>query len=90
MDPLKAAAATFVCLALFWLAFRLTRRLVELGRTARAESGVKIRQPLSRSLASGPGFATLGPELIAEIASVANLDAILEGFGQASGRRSVS
>ena len=30
MDPLKAAAATFVCLALFWLAFRLTRRLVDL------------------------------------------------------------
>jgi hypothetical protein len=30
VDPLKAAAATFVCLALFWLAFRLTRRLVDL------------------------------------------------------------
>ncbi len=30
MDPLKAAAATAVCLALFWLAFRLTRRLVDL------------------------------------------------------------
>ncbi|MDP4005850.1 hypothetical protein [Methylobacterium sp. NEAU K] len=30
MDPLKAAAATIVCLALFWLAFRLTRRLVDM------------------------------------------------------------
>lgn len=30
MDPLKAAAATLACLALFWLAFRLTRRLVDL------------------------------------------------------------
>lgn len=30
MDPLKAAAATLLCLALFWLAFRLTRRLVDL------------------------------------------------------------
>ena len=30
MDPLKAAAATAVCLALFWLAFRLTRQLVDL------------------------------------------------------------
>lgn len=30
LDPLKAAAATLLCLALFWLAFRLTRRLVDL------------------------------------------------------------
>jgi hypothetical protein len=30
VDPLKAAAATLLCLALFWLAFRLTRRLVDL------------------------------------------------------------
>ena len=30
----------------------LVRRLVELGRAARAESGVKTRQPLSRALAS--------------------------------------
>ncbi|SFL41101.1 hypothetical protein [Methylobacterium pseudosasicola] len=30
MDPLKAAAATAVCLVLFWLAFRLTRRLVDM------------------------------------------------------------
>ncbi|MBG0566774.1 isoleucine--tRNA ligase [Actinoplanes aureus] len=55
----------------------LTRRLVELGRTARAESGVKIRQPLSRSLASGPGFAALDPELVAEIAAELNVAAVL-------------
>lgn len=30
VDPLKAAAATAVCLVLFWLAFRLTRRLVDM------------------------------------------------------------
>ncbi|GAA4947348.1 isoleucine--tRNA ligase [Actinoplanes utahensis] len=54
-----------------------TRRLVELGRTARAESGVKIRQPLSRSLASAPGFAALDPELIAEIAAELNVAAVL-------------
>ncbi|MCJ2126723.1 hypothetical protein [Methylobacterium sp. J-077] len=30
MDPLKASAATAVCLVLFWLAFRLTRRLVDM------------------------------------------------------------
>lgn len=30
MDPLKAAAAAAFCLVLFWLAYRLTRRLVDL------------------------------------------------------------
>ncbi|GAA2615476.1 isoleucine--tRNA ligase [Dactylosporangium fulvum] len=55
----------------------LVRRLVELGRTARAESGVKTRQPLARSLASAQGFDTLGPELIAEIAAELNVAAVL-------------
>ncbi|GAA4459443.1 isoleucine--tRNA ligase [Phytohabitans houttuyneae] len=55
----------------------LTRRLVELGRTARAESGVKTRQPLARSLASAKGFATLDPELVAEIAAELNVAAVL-------------
>ncbi len=55
----------------------LTRRLVELGRTARAESGVKVRQPLSRSLASAPGFTTLDPELVAEIAAELNVAMVL-------------
>jgi isoleucyl-tRNA synthetase len=34
----------------------LARRLVELGRAARAESGMKTRQPLSRALASADGL----------------------------------
>jgi isoleucyl-tRNA synthetase len=55
----------------------LTRRLVELGRTARAESGVKTRQPLSRSLASAQGFATLDQELIDQIAAELNVAAVL-------------
>jgi isoleucyl-tRNA synthetase len=55
----------------------LTRRLVELGRTARAGSGVRTRQPLSRSLASAPGFATLDPALVAEIAAELNVAEVL-------------
>ncbi len=35
----------------------LVRRLVELGRAARAESKVKTRQPLSQALISAPGWA---------------------------------
>ena len=55
----------------------LVRRLVEVGRTARAESGVKTRQPLARSLASAHGFAALEPELIAEIAAELNVAVVL-------------
>ncbi|MEI9908098.1 MAG: hypothetical protein WDO06_09685 [Actinomycetota bacterium] len=36
-----------------------TRRIVELGRAARAESAVKIRQPLARALIAAPGWASL-------------------------------
>ena len=39
----------------------LVRRLVELGRATRAESGVKTRQPLSRALVAAHGFETLCP-----------------------------
>jgi len=53
------------------------RRLVELGRAARADSGMKTRQPLSRALASAPDFATLSPELLAEIAAELNVGAVL-------------
>ncbi|MDQ7908088.1 isoleucine--tRNA ligase [Phytohabitans sp. ZYX-F-186] len=55
----------------------LTRRLVELGRTARAGSGVKTRQPLSRSLASAPGFPALDPELVAQVAAELNVAEVL-------------
>ena len=40
----------------------LVRRLVELGRAARAESGVKTRQPLARALISAPGWAAVSPD----------------------------
>ncbi|MFI5907246.1 isoleucine--tRNA ligase [Dactylosporangium sp. NPDC051541] len=54
----------------------LVRRLVELGRSARAESAVKTRQPLSRALASAPGFADLPADLLAEIASELNVGSV--------------
>jgi isoleucyl-tRNA synthetase len=41
----------------------LVRRLVELGRSARASSGVKTRQPLGRALVGAPGWAALPGEL---------------------------
>jgi isoleucyl-tRNA synthetase len=59
----------------------LARRLVELGRSARAESKVRTRQPLSRALFAAPGFAELPGELrsqIAEELNVAELDSLRE------------
>jgi isoleucyl-tRNA synthetase len=41
----------------------LVRRLVELGRAARADSKMKTRQPLAQALISAPGWATLPEEL---------------------------
>ena len=54
----------------------LVRRLVELGRAARADSGMKVRQPLSRALASAPGFASLDPALLAEVAAELNVGSV--------------
>jgi isoleucyl-tRNA synthetase len=54
----------------------VVRRLVELGRAARAESGVKVRQPLSRALASAAGFAGLPADLLAEIAAELNVGTV--------------
>lgn len=51
----------------------LVRRLVELGRATRAESGVKTRQPLSRALVAASGFEALGEELRAQIAEELNV-----------------
>ncbi|HEX5202771.1 MAG TPA: isoleucine--tRNA ligase [Actinoplanes sp.] len=51
----------------------VARRLVELGRAARAESGLKVRQPLSRALASS---ADLPEDLLAEIAAELNVGAV--------------
>jgi isoleucyl-tRNA synthetase len=58
---------------------RLVRRIVELGRAARAESGVKTRQPLGRALVGGSAWAGLPEELRAQIGdelNVATLEAL--------------
>jgi len=57
-------------------AMQLTRRLVELGRAARAEAKLKTRQPLQRALISRAAYARLDPELRAEIAAELNLEAL--------------
>ncbi len=51
----------------------LTRRLVELGRSARAAAALPVRQPLARAVVSAAGFADLAPELRAEVASELNV-----------------
>jgi isoleucyl-tRNA synthetase len=50
------------------------RRLVELGRAARAQSQVKIRQPLSRALISAAGWKNLSAELKDQIADELNVE----------------
>ena len=52
----------------------MTRRVVELGRSARAESGIKIRQPLERALISAQGWAALPEEMKAQIADELNVN----------------
>lgn len=52
---------------------QLSRRLVELGRAARAESKIKIRQPLSRALVAAPGFDVMDPEIREHIADELNV-----------------
>jgi isoleucyl-tRNA synthetase len=59
----------------------LSRRLVELGRAARAESKIKIRQPLARALVAASGWAEMNPELrehIQDELNVARLDLLGE------------
>ncbi|MFC5061435.1 isoleucine--tRNA ligase [Actinomycetospora atypica] len=56
----------------------LVRSVVELGRSTRAASGVRTRQPLSRAVVSARGFGDLadtdqGRELLAEIAEELNV-----------------
>jgi isoleucyl-tRNA synthetase len=51
----------------------MTRRVVEQGRAARAESGVKIRQPLGRALISASGWDGLPQEMKAQIADELNV-----------------
>ncbi len=51
----------------------LVRRLIELGRAARADSGVRTRQPLARALVSAPGWPALPDALRREIADELNV-----------------
>jgi isoleucyl-tRNA synthetase len=54
----------------------LVRRVVELGRAARADSGVRTRQPLGQALVSAPGWAELPDELVAHVADELNVRAV--------------
>ncbi|WP_214416734.1 isoleucine--tRNA ligase [Sphaerisporangium fuscum] len=54
----------------------LVRRLVELGRSARAGSGVKTRQPLGRALIGASRWATLPGELRELIADELNVQTL--------------
>ena len=62
----------------------LTKRIVELGRAARAESAVKIRQPLQRALISAKGWASLPAEMKQQIADELNV-VDLEDIASADG-----
>lgn len=53
---------------------RTVRRLVELGRTARAESGLGVRQPLGAALISAPGWDDLPDELRGQITAELNVN----------------
>jgi isoleucyl-tRNA synthetase len=55
---------------------RLVRRIVELGRAARAEAKVKTRQPLARALVSAPGWDRLSDELRDHVADELNVRAV--------------
>jgi isoleucyl-tRNA synthetase len=54
----------------------LSRRLVELGRAARAESKLKIRQPLARALVAAPGWAQMDQEIREHIQDELNVQRI--------------
>jgi isoleucyl-tRNA synthetase len=51
----------------------LARRVVELGRSARAAAVVRIRQPLARALVGAAGFADLPADLREQIAQEINV-----------------
>jgi isoleucyl-tRNA synthetase len=67
----------------------LVRRVVELGRAARAASSVRTRQPLGRALVSAPGWAELPAELVAEVAEELNVRS-LDSLGEEAGLVDVS
>jgi isoleucyl-tRNA synthetase len=51
----------------------LVRRIVELGRAARASSGVRTRQPLRRALVSAPGWTDLSEALRDQVCEELNI-----------------
>ncbi|CAB4950501.1 MAG: isoleucine--tRNA ligase [Actinobacteria bacterium] len=57
---------------------RLSRRLVELGRAARAESKVKIRQPLARALVAANGWDEMDLEIRSHISDELNVQSLDE------------
>jgi isoleucyl-tRNA synthetase len=59
-----------------------TRRLVELGRAARAEAKVRTRQPLARALIPSAAYTALGDDLRAEVAAELNVETV-ESFASA-------
>ena len=54
----------------------LVRRVVELGRAARASSSVRTRQPLGRALVSAPGWSKVPNELVTEVAEELNVRSV--------------
>jgi isoleucyl-tRNA synthetase len=60
----------------------LTRRLVELGRSARASSSVRTRQPLARALVGAPGFAGLPSALRELVMDELNVHSLSELEGE--------
>ncbi|MEY4348013.1 MAG: hypothetical protein RIS43_432, partial [Actinomycetota bacterium] len=54
----------------------LVRRLVELGRGARAEAKVKTRQPLGRALIGAAEWSELSPELQSQVAEELNVQSL--------------
>ena len=61
----------------------LARRLVELGRSARAAAGTRTRQPLARALIGAPGFSSLPSPLRDLVAEELNVHSVssLESAG---------
>jgi isoleucyl-tRNA synthetase len=54
----------------------LARRIVELGRSARADAKAKTRQPLRRAVVASTAYDTLTPQLRAEVAEELNVRAL--------------
>lgn len=54
----------------------MARRVVELGRSARAEAKVRTRQPLGRALVGSAAIADLDDELLKEIADELNVGSV--------------